>query len=186
MSKLIGVILAGGKSKRMGVDKSTMAFREKEMIAYSIDALKKYTDTIYISSNNEEHQQWGYPVLEDAIKNIGPLSGIYSALIKTQSSIIVLPCDSPFVESKFIQFLIQEMDSANEVFVPSVTGKLEPLFAIYKPSIIPIIKQQIEKKDYKVSQLFSQCKTKVIPIDSVFSAQNFVNINSPKDKKDYE
>lgn len=70
------IILAGGKSSRMGVDKGLMLLNEKPMVQHVIDAVKLVADEIIIVANNKEYKQFGYTVISDEIENAGPLAGI--------------------------------------------------------------------------------------------------------------
>ena len=97
--KYTAIILAGGKSSRMGSDKGLVLLNGKPMISYIIEILKKMQIPIIIISNNENYKQFGLPVFADIIKEKGPLGGIYTGLknSKTESNIIV-SCDVPFYQ----------------------------------------------------------------------------------------
>ena len=91
MINLTGIVLAGGKSQRMGADKTKLIFRERQMILYSINALSKFCKKLYISTN-EKGGEYPYPLLPDYIKDIGPIGGIYSGLrILEDKYLITLP-----------------------------------------------------------------------------------------------
>ena len=187
MINLMGLVLAGGKSQRMGTDKAKLVFREKEMLLYSTEILSKFCKTLYISTNDIKEKQYLFPLLPDYIKNIGPLGGIYSALrIMKDDYLIILPCDTPFVNKELISLLIKNIDIEYDILVPSLEGKLEPLFAVFSKKILPLVENQIQKKDYKIRSLFSLCRTKKIVVDDFISKHCFANINTPKDKKYYE
>jgi len=85
-------VLAGGASSRMGKDKGLCEFKGKSLVYYAIEALLPICDTIIISSNNtEDYQKFGFDVVVDQHKNIGPIGGIYSSLHKsiTQHNLIL-------------------------------------------------------------------------------------------------
>jgi molybdopterin-guanine dinucleotide biosynthesis protein A len=79
--ELSGIILAGGKSSRMGQDKGLMLFRGKQMVQYSIELLNLFTSQILISSNNQEYNQFGFPVVSDIYKECGPIGGLHAAVL---------------------------------------------------------------------------------------------------------
>ncbi len=86
MKNYTGIILAGGKSSRMGTEKGLVEINHKKMIEYSIDQLKKVTENIIIISNTNKYNYLKYPVYEDLIKDIGPIGGIYTGLCKNSDS----------------------------------------------------------------------------------------------------
>ena len=75
---ITGIILSGGKSLRMGQDKGLMSLDGKFMIEHVIDHIKPLCKQILISANQEEYHKFGYPVVRDEIKDIGPAGGIVS------------------------------------------------------------------------------------------------------------
>jgi len=79
-NKITGIILAGGKSSRMGMDKGFCALNGKPMVQYAIDILEQTCDSIIICSNNSDYELFDLPVIPDIIKDIGPMGGIYSGL----------------------------------------------------------------------------------------------------------
>ena len=79
-NNITGIILAGGKSSRMGSDKGFLKLNDKRFVLYSIEALKPLVSEILIVSDNENYDTFGYKRIEDIIKNSGPVAGIYSGL----------------------------------------------------------------------------------------------------------
>ena len=84
--EITGIILAGGKSSRMGTDKGLLLLNGKPMVKYVIDVLSKVTSKIIIIANNDEYKQFGYKVYSDLIKDKGPVGGIYTAMNYTNSN----------------------------------------------------------------------------------------------------
>ena len=81
MSKISATILAGGKSKRFGLDKSMYIYKGKPLIEYVIDIVKTAIEDIsIIADNGDRFEYLGFPVLPDLVHEIGPLGGIYTAL----------------------------------------------------------------------------------------------------------
>ena len=83
--KFTGIILAGGKSERMGTDKGMVKFRNKFLVEYPLEALKPSCPTILISSNNDDYRIFGYPIIQDLVSDTGPMGGIYSCLLNSES-----------------------------------------------------------------------------------------------------
>ncbi|HPG34509.1 MAG TPA: molybdenum cofactor guanylyltransferase, partial [Lentimicrobium sp.] len=74
-SQITGIVLAGGKSTRMGTDKGLMIFQGKPLVMYSIDLLSMFCGRILISSNNPEYAKFGYEIIADELPGAGPMAG---------------------------------------------------------------------------------------------------------------
>ena len=178
-------MLAGGASSRMGKDKGLCEFKGKSLVYYAIEALLPICDTIIISSNNtEDYQKFGFDVVVDQHKNIGPIGGIYSSLHKsiTQHNLI-LSCDTPFVNTQLLKHIIQNIDNYDIVVPEHGDSYIEPLAGYYSSAIKNTLLQSIKKEDYKLMNLFSKVKFKSIKVDSIhgFSNKLFKNLNTPND-----
>lgn len=181
--EITGVVLAGGKSSRMGEDKSVMLFREQQLIEFSLSALRPYCKDLFISSSKSIHQNSNYKTFADEHQNIGPIAGIYVSLKNTSTDyIIILPCDSPMVKKEFIEFLISMVDDKIDALVPKYDEHLEPLFSIYHRRILPIVEEQIKKQDFKLINLIQRINAKTIEVQD---RTCFVNINTPADFNKY-
>lgn len=134
-----GVILAGGKSSRMGVDKCGVLFCGKPLIFWSYTKIKDIVDEIIISIAEDKDTEPLARLLGEDIQfaldekpNLGPLSGIYSSFKKAKGEYIaVIPCDSPLVKSKLYTKLF-ELALGYDGAVPIIGGYFEPLHGIYK------------------------------------------------------
>ena len=82
--EITGIVLAGGKSSRMGQEKGLAEFDGKPMIAYALEALAPLCTEILISSNSNAYNHLGYRVVPDIIANSGPMGGIYSCMLQSQ------------------------------------------------------------------------------------------------------
>lgn len=168
----------------MGKDKGFCDLKSKPLISYSIDVLTLICSQIIIGANKNEYNHLGYPVINDEIKNIGPLGGIYSCLksSKTDDNII-LSCDMPLITAELIEYILS-VKSGYEVVVPVFQNFPEPLCAYYNKAIVPDLLKAIESKKYKIQDVVKKLKTKFLKIDSRLSFYHdnlFANINSPQD-----
>lgn len=178
-TEITGVVLAGGESSRMGEDKSLMLVNEQKLIEFSINALKPFCTEVLISSSKNTHQSFSCRKISDQFQKIGPIAGIQSALVNSNTEyVIILPCDSPMVKPEFVQYLISEIDNNTNVIVPRYGLYLEPLFAIYHKKILPIVEDQIKKGKYRLTDLLELCQTKIVDVKD---RTCFVNINTPED-----
>ncbi|MEI7596209.1 MAG: molybdenum cofactor guanylyltransferase [Bacteroidota bacterium] len=184
MNSISGIILAGGESKRMGIEKSLVNYNEKKLIEYPIELLKKCCNEIIISSETDKLSEYNFRKVADEKGKFGPLSGIYSCLkaSKTERNIII-SCDMPLVSSELINYLIQIQSDA-ELVMPFYNSLYEPLCAIYNKSLIPIIEDLFEQNDFSPLRLIPISnfrKAEINESQSFFNKQLFKNINSLED-----
>lgn len=181
--KITGFILAGGKSSRMGEDKGLIQVNGKAMIQNPIQVLQDICDEVIIVSNNSTYRQFGLNVIEDEVKDQGPLAGICTALSYSTTQLnIIVTCDSPFVNKGLIQHLLIENEA--DVILPIYQERLFPLTGIYKKNALVELNKQLIAKNLKVREAIKPLHVKQIEItkESPFYSKNlFVNLNSKKD-----
>lgn len=181
-SETTGIILAGGKSSRMGFEKGTAMVQGKQMIEWAIEALQPVCRHLLIVSNSDLYQNMDLPVYEDIYKDSGPLGGIYTGLNhSTTNSNLILACDMPFVTPQVLQSLLDEAHGY-EIVVPSVEGKLQPLCAYYHKEISGRLEDFIQQKTLKMQLVIRQFYYKEWNVEQAgFDAHVLANINSPSE-----
>ena len=174
------IILAGGKSSRMGSDKGLLMIDDKPMVTHIIETLSKLTNDIIIVSNQSEYYDFGLPVFEDIIKNAGPLAGIYTGLVraKHQKNIIV-SCDVPFVSAELMTFLLKDSID-NQVTIPLKNNKTHQVIGIYDKNCIEVFKQELENDQRKIKVALEKINLKVVDA-SQFNEKEFFNVNTPQE-----
>jgi len=178
--KISIIILAGGKSSRMGQDKGLMILNGKAMIENIISTAKKITDQIIIVANNPEYKKFGHKVIEDIFPGKGPLGGIYTGLkSSTTEKNIILSCDVPFIKKELLEFILSESGD-NDITVPVFETKIHPLIGVYSKQCLNVILDNIQKDKLKVTGIFDDLVTKQIDVNA-FDPSNFRNINSAED-----
>jgi len=130
---ITGIILAGGKSSRMGTDKGFVIYKNKAFIQHIIEAINPLVDEIIIVSNNPDYDIFRLKRIDDIIENAGPLAGVYSGLYHTTTeNNLVVSCDVPMINSETLSLLINEIDETSDVVQLESQGKTMPLIAAYK------------------------------------------------------
>ena len=173
---LSAIILAGGKSKRMGTDKTQLIYNNKTLLEHTIDLLLPFSTDILISGTIR--QQTGYPVIPDEIQDVGPLGGLYTCLTQIKNKqAIVLPADMPLLTHHIIEYLIHSADFNKNVNIFKTNEQWQTLVGIYSKDILPLIKDQIKEKNYKLRHLLQ--KSSLHLIDGSKFAKQFINVNSP-------
>ena len=183
--KITGAILCGGKSTRIGREKAFTLLNNIPIFEHVLNKLKGIFSKTVISSNNPVlFEKYKIPVVEDIVKDKDAMGGIYSILnyVDTEYAFIVA-CDMPFIDKRAVNVLIENIDD-NDIVMPRINGRFQPLFAIYSKKTLPIIEKSINENNLKITSILNKNKTKVVT-DSYFQnidiKRNFFNINTEKD-----
>jgi len=186
---MTSIILAGGKSSRLGRSKALQAIGGKSLIQWVIDCLAILSTEIIIATAHGEAIPCSSAVRIKTVADIypgkGPLVGIYSGLIASSSSrAIVVGCDTPFLSVSLLEYMTQ-ICSTFDVVVPRIKDKLEPLCAVYSKNCSGLMQGLLEQDELRISKLFSRVKVKYVEEDEInrFDPEHlsFFNINSQAD-----
>lgn len=183
-TNITGIILAGGKSSRMGFDKGLAEISGKTSIEYVYDTLKKITDQIIVVANNDAYDFLRLPVYEDILKGYGPLGGIYTGLtVSDTEKNLIVACDMPFVTEELLQHIIEEAGNY-EIAVPVAEEEIHPLCACYTKYITVYLQNLIINQILKMKKVIQFFNFKKIPIDDTlnfYSLELLMNINTVKE-----
>ena len=186
---MTSIILAGGKSSRLGRSKALQVIEGKSLIQRVVDRLSILSTEIIIVTAHVEAIPCSSAVRIKTVADIypgkGPLVGIYSGLIASSSPrAIVVGCDMPFLSVGLLEYMTQ-ICSTFDVVVPRIKDKLEPLCAVYSKSCLVPIQELLEQNELRIAELFSMVKVKYVEEDELnrFDPKHlsFFNINSQDD-----
>ena len=182
---ITAVILAGGRSQRMGGrDKGLLPLRGKPMIEYIIDSLRSQVGHILINTNRnlDLYQLYGYPVVPDIIGEFfGPLAGMASGIQKAQTEyVLTVPCDSPLLPNDLVSVLYKSLliDQA-ELSVAYDGERMQPVFALLRRDLLPDLLNYLEAGGRKIDTWYAQHHTALADFSK--SSNAFKNINNPND-----
>ena len=180
---ITAIILAGGKSSRMGQDKGFLMFQNKTFIKHTIDAVTPITETIIIASNKKEYDIFGYQRVNDVIEDAGPLSGIVSGLKASQTRYnLVVTCDVPLLSTEVLMLLIKNISAEDKIIQLKTKTHQMPLLALYPASCLPVLEKSLLSGNRKVKIALQNCKVQSVVVDSCFE-KNIENINTQKQFK---
>lgn len=181
------IILAGGKSSRMGADKGLTAFRGQALVQHVTGTANTVTGNIVIITANPSYRQFGWPCIRDEYPGKGPLGGIYTGLAfsRTKKNLI-LGCDMPFLSAKLLSELIGSA-GGEDVLLTEHKGLAEPLCSVYDTNCAGHIRLLLEQNQLKITDALAGLKTRVISFDGEewFRGNEFANINSVEELKKY-
>jgi molybdenum cofactor guanylyltransferase len=180
-----GIILAGGKSSRMGTDKGLQELSGKPLISYAIHALAGICSEILISSSSDAYRPYGYRLVADEFPGIGPIGGIYSALRQSKTiQNLVLSCDLPFVQKDLLSYILENSEEY-QVAVPWMGNQhYEPLCGFYRLTVLEKMTDFIKDENYKLPDLFDQIRINKLIINQGMGFYHdflFMNVNSKHD-----
>jgi molybdopterin-guanine dinucleotide biosynthesis protein A len=164
---IVGVILAGGKSNRMGTDKALVPLNGKPLIEHVANTLKEvFQRVIIISDRVKAYEFLGLQVFSDIHKDCGPLGGIHAAFVHSGAeAIFVASCDIPFISKELIEYLVH-FESKADATVPSFEARIHPLCGLYSRRCLPFIEDSLKNRTFKVLDILKRFHTDVIPITS--------------------
>lgn len=184
------IILAGGKSKRMGFDKQFLSMGDMCITEYIIVALKPlFSNVILVTNKPQAYDRADIEVTEDLHRGFGPLGGIHAGLVKSKSQYnYIIACDMPYINKDYIQYMTKALTNSGykaEAIITRFGDWIEPFNAFYSKSLIPKIEASIFMDKKKISGLLNMAEVIYINenIARSFSPDwsMFMNLNTEKD-----
>jgi molybdopterin-guanine dinucleotide biosynthesis protein A len=179
------IILAGGQSSRMGSNKALIQYDGKSLIQYSIDLATLFTREILISTNNNDLDNLGFPVIKDAFPLQAPLAGIHAGLRASHTDWnLVLTCDMPNVSKRLIEQLILSLEEPRMMVVLTHDGYIEPLCGFYHRDLIPLLERNMQAGKLSLLDIPGEVSHKLVSLEDLTDkeiANLFRNMNSRKD-----
>lgn len=180
---LNGLVLAGGKGKRLGRDKGLIKWQGKEQRYHIADLLKAECEEVFISCRAEQQTEIPeeYQPLPDTFLDLGPYGGILSALrSQPNRAWLVVACDLPLLDADTLRFLIEHRNRKTiaTTFISPHDGLPEPLITIWEPKSYAVLLSFL-------AQEYS-CPRKVLLNSDVTllkppNPESLMNVNTPED-----
>jgi molybdopterin-guanine dinucleotide biosynthesis protein A len=192
------LILAGGSSSRLGIDKSLLEFGGKPLILQSAERLTHFADQLIIVVRDEQQYELLCRIVPEAhfvcdcISGYGPVAGLTAGLKCVSSDyVFVTGCDLPFLNVEVIARLfdlIEDYDAAVPIRAQSL---IEPLHAVYyRDSTIKACIRALARGEKKVSAPLEYLRVRYLPVDSMRIIDpellTFFNLNTKEDLKEAE
>ncbi len=158
------IIMAGGKSSRMGQDKSLLLINGTPMIEHIYNQLAPHFQQILISSNDwQKYAFLNLDIIPDRKPDCGPLMGLASSLQASDHDLnAVVACDVPDINIFFLKTMLKQC-SGYDAVIPNTDNYYEPLFAVYRKSTINSMNDVLAAGKFKIIEIFNHCSIKFIP-----------------------
>ncbi len=187
VSFVTGIVLAGGKSLRMGgLNKALLEVGGRSIIERTISVLDRiFRNVIIVTNSPEEYRFIGKPMFGDLKPGKGSLGGLYTGLHFCASQFgFLIGCDMPFLDESVIRYMVSLLGN-QDVVAPLIHGLFEPLHAIYSRRCLPHIEQLLDAEDLKIINLFPAVDVVAVPEEDLArfdpDLRCLVNLNSPED-----
>lgn len=185
LKNIMPVILAGGKSSRMGRNKALTDVGGKPLLAIVAGKLSEWfgAPPLLVTNTPEIYAHFNLPMTGDIFPDIGPLGGIHAALrLSTKPHIFVVACDMPFLNRELLCYMAEEAGDYDLV-VPCDGDRLEPLHAIYSVACLPAVEECLRRGEKKIIVFFPEVRARYLGQKEVeqFSPDGlvFMNVNTP-------
>ncbi|MBP1727305.1 MAG: molybdenum cofactor guanylyltransferase [Deltaproteobacteria bacterium] len=183
---MVGTILAGGKSRRFGRNKSLEFFQGERLIERQVRTLRSLFPEVMIVTNTPElYLDLDVTIVQDIIPGLGPLGAIYTGLLFARGgSIFVTAVDMPFIQPEVIRRMM-ELLPGHDVIVPRLGDYLEPLHGMYSPRCLASVKRMLDRDELQVVRFFPSVKMAYLDEEEIRRLDpkglSFFNINTPED-----
>lgn len=191
------VVLAGGRSRRMGTEKALLELGSTTLIETVINRLEPLFDNVIVSTaNGNSFPELNLTEVSDVYCGCGSLGGLHAGLTAAGSDhVFAVACDMPLVNTALVRRMIS-LSEGFDVVVPRIQAEnadqgeseqmwFEPLHAVYGKTCLPQMENLLERKNLRIFDFFSQAKVRYVDADEIRAVDpdmlSFFNINTPAD-----
>lgn len=183
--EITGVILVGGKSRRMGRDKAFLPWQGRPLFERVLALFQAHFDRVLlVGEKGERFDGYGVTVLPDLYPG-SALGGLYTGVFQAQTDyVFVAPCDMPFPSAKLLRHLCS-LRRGYDAVVPKSSEGFEPLFALYAKSSLPAMRALLDEGNLRIYDLYPLLTTKTVAGEELerFGGghRSLINVNTPEE-----
>ena len=182
---LHGLVLAGGKSTRLGRDKTRLVFSGSPLLERAVGLLRRVADDVRVSGTDPSDVGCDAPWLADDEPGLGPLGGILTALRRLDGPVLALACDLPLMRADILETLLaararRPAEALATMFLNPASGRVEPLVAVYEPGAASLLEAAVARGAYGLTRAVPPQRRLEIPYGPGMS-RAFLNLNTPGD-----
>lgn len=185
VTELAGIVLAGGKSRRFGKDKALYMFNNRTFFEHALYNLKAVSDvTAVIGRANQRNEASLYLTDDEVYREKGPLAGLYTAMKEVKADwYLVIACDMPLVDQEILTEILLNRTDNHEAVIPVIHGKIHPLIALYRQTVLPEVESLLAKGNLKMMSLIEKIDAVYLDESHFKDSNRFANINQMEDLK---
>jgi molybdopterin-guanine dinucleotide biosynthesis protein A len=183
---MTGVILSGGKNRRMGENKAFLPVNGERLINRTVRLFHAvFQEVIIVTSSPSDYLDQDAVIVTDITPDKGALGGIYTGLFYARDEYaFVAACDMPFMNRAFLEQMISQT-AGYDIIVPAPPDGLQPLHAVYARRCLPVIRGLIERDRLKITGFYPGHRLLKISPEVIRSfdpeGRMFLNVNTPED-----
>lgn len=149
------VILAGGKSRRMGRDKAELEIKGIRFLDKLVEEFSRFGEVLVSVDDEKEYSNIPYPMVRDVYSDCGPMGGLYSALMACRSdALVVVPCDVPFFSGDIAEKMCLKLEEGiDAVIAVTEDGRMHPLCGVYRKTCLKEMGENLKNHRYKMQDL---------------------------------
>jgi molybdopterin-guanine dinucleotide biosynthesis protein A len=182
------IVLAGGKSRRLGMDKTALRIGGQTLLARTVDLLVEFgaAEVIIVTNTPAAHTHPLARCVTDVYPGMGTLGGIYSGLAATATThCLAVAADMPFLNGALLGYLAS-LAPGHDVVVPAINGIMEPLHAVYERACLPVIRPYLlGEQTPRIIAFYDEVTVRRVQKDELVRYDplllSFFNINTPED-----
>jgi len=180
-----GLVLAGGKSTRLGRDKTRLVFSGRSLLERAVALLRQVADEAWVSGTDPADLGCDAPWLPDDVPGQGPMGGILTALNRLGGPVLALACDMPLMRAEVLEKLVRARSARPSgavatMYQDAATGRLEPLVAVYETDAAGLLSRSAAGGRFALSRAVPPEHRLVVPRGPGMS-RAFLNLNTPGD-----
>jgi molybdenum cofactor guanylyltransferase len=185
LADITGVILVGGKSRRMGRDKAFLSWEGATLFEKVLGIFRENFATVLLAGGDDErYGKYGERIFPDLYPG-SALGGLYTGLYHATSTyIFVVSCDMPYPSAALLRYLCS-LKGDYDCVVPETAQALEPLFAVYAKSALPAMLEMLDHGNFRIYDLYPKLRTRYVGVAELApfaeGGRSFVNVNTPED-----
>lgn len=183
---MTGIILSGGRNRRMGENKAFIAVNGERLIDRTVRLFRAiFQEVIIVTTSPQDYLDQDAAVVTDILPGKGALGGIYTGLFWAREELaFVTACDMPSLNRTFLEHMISR-STGYDIIVPAPPDGLQPLHAVYARRCLPVIRRLIERDRLKITGFYPGHRLLTIPPEVIGSfdptGRMFLNVNTPED-----
>lgn len=179
------IVLAGGRSRRMGRDKATLPFGDETLLDRTVRIVREIVPEVLVVSREDQPRTGDFRVVHDSAEGFGPLAGLVKGLeIMSSERAFLTSCDVPFLKPAYLQRMI-ELSQGHPVTVPFIDGYHMTTSAVYTREVLPVAQELLAERRLRPFFLVQAVDARIVTADELTDVdpqlESFRNCNTQED-----
>lgn len=191
VTDVTGILLAGGKGRRMGEDKRFLPIGERTLFERSLSVLRSlFQNVVVVIAQDSPELKTDVLVLRDLVPDCGSMGGLYTGLREASTErVFVVACDMPFLNPAVVRYMVA-LKVDTDIVMAHLENGLQPMHALYSRRCLPVIEEMVRSHRVKIQDIVTHpsLRVRLIPKTDLMGidpeGRSFLNVNTPADLAD--